>query len=313
MKHDGAKAAKGSRLPPEGEARKPEPRAQAPRQGEAPQAFFKGLKASVAAALAEDIGAGDLTASLIDPHAKANASVIAREAGVVCGRPWVDEVFRQVDPGLQVDWQVEEGASVAANALLLRLAGKARALLTAERTALNYLQLLSGTASRARKWVRLVQGTGVRLLDTRKTLPGLRLAQKYAVQVGGAANHRFGLYDAFLIKENHIAAAGSIAQAVAAARQAAPDKRTEVEVESLAQLAEALAARPDWILLDNFPLADIRKAVALAQGTGVQLEASGGIASDAALRALAKTGVHSISLGALTKHVQALDLSLRFH
>lgn len=274
--------------------------------------YFNGLEATVKAALREDIGGGDLTAGLVAKGKTATAKVISREAAVICGRPWVDEVFRQVAADAQVAWQVAEGQQVAANALVFTVTGEARGLLTAERTALNFLQLLSGTASCTREQVDRVAHTSVQLLDTRKTLPGLRLAQKYAVLKGGGGNHRLGLFDAFLIKENHIAAAGSMAAALANARQAAPGKRLEVEVETLAQLDEALAAKPDWILLDNFSVADLGTAVARAQGTGVKLEASGGIDSADSLCAIAETGVDFISLGTLTKHVRAIDLSMRF-
>ena len=268
------------------------------------------IEASVADALAEDIGGGDVSAELISPAAEVQGVVIARQDGVFCGRPWVEEVARQMNSAFQVDWRVEEGADLKAGQTLFELRGQARALLTAERTILNFVQLLSGTATRTRRFARLLEGTGCQLLDTRKTLPGLRLAQKYAVRCGGGANHRLGLHDAYLIKENHIAAAGSISAAVAQARKRRPGLPVEVEVESLAELGEALAAAADIIMLDNFSLADTRRAVAVAQGRA-RLEASGGI-DDSRIRAIAETGVDCISVGSLTKDVHPLDLSMRF-
>jgi len=273
--------------------------------------YFAGLEETVARALAEDIGNGDLTAGLIDAGKTAAATVISRQAAIVCGRPWVDEVMRQVDAGIEIDWRVEDGEGVRPNDILLTLTGPARSLLTAERCALNFLQLLSGTATRTRHYADLVREMPVTLLDTRKTVPGLRLAQKYAVKVGGAENHRIGLFDAFLIKENHIEAAGSIAGAVLEARRTGPGIRVQVEVETPGQLDEALAARPDWIMLDNFTPGQMRAAVKEARGTGVRLEASGGIETPAALKAAASTGVDYISIGALTKHCEAVDLSMR--
>ncbi len=268
------------------------------------------IEASVADALAEDIGGGDVSAELISPAAEVQGVVIARQDGVFCGRPWVEEVARQMNSAFQVGWRVEDGADLKAGHTLFELRGQARALLTAERTILNFIQLLSGTATRTRHFVRLLEGTGCQLLDTRKTLPGLRLAQKYAVRCGGGANHRLGLHDAYLIKENHIAAAGSISAAVAQARKRRPGLPVEVEVESLAELGEALAAAADIIMLDNFSLADTRRAVAVAQGRA-RLEASGGI-DDSRIRAIAETGVDCISVGSLTKDVHPLDLSMRF-
>ena len=267
------------------------------------------IEQQVAAALAEDIGDGDITAALISQNAPADARVICREAGVICGTAWVDEVFRQIDENVKLGWHVSDGDQVAADTLLFELAGRARSLLTGERAALNFLQLLSGTATRCRTYADLVVGTGVRLLDTRKTIPGLRTAQKYAVTCGGCHNHRMGLFDAFLIKENHIKACGSIAAAVSSARRQAPGKPVEVEVESLAELDQALAADVDRVMLDNFSAEDLREAVKRRRGN-TELEASGGITGES-LRAVAETGVDYISIGALTKDAIALDLSMR--
>mgnify|MGYP006184523855 FL=1 len=273
--------------------------------------YFHELTQTVNRALDEDIRTGDVTASLIDPEKKAHAKIITRQPAVVCGRPWVDEVLRQVDATITPQWHIEDGDQVQTGALLLELTGKARSLLTAERTALNFLQLLSGTATRTNTYVQMIEGTGATLLDTRKTIPGLRLAQKYAVKTGGAENHRIGLFDAFLIKENHIEAAGSITAAIETARQLQGDLRVEVEVESLEQLSEAIMATPDWIMLDNFTLGDMRKAVDIASNTGIKLEASGGIETSTELKKIASTGVDYISIGALTKHNEAIDLSMR--
>ena len=273
--------------------------------------YFHELTQTVNRALDEDIRTGDVTAALIDPEKKAHARIITRQPAVVCGRPWVDEVLRQVDATITPQWHIKDGDQVQAGALLLELTGKARSLLTAERTALNFLQLLSGTATRTNSYVQMIEGTGATLLDTRKTIPGLRLAQKYAVKTGGAENHRIGLFDAFLIKENHIEAAGSITAAIETARQLQGDLRVQVEVESLEQLGEAIMATPDWIMLDNFTLADMRTAVDIASNTGIKLEASGGIESSAELKEIASTGVDYISIGALTKHNEAIDLSMR--
>lgn len=267
------------------------------------------IQANVRAALAEDVGSGDITAQLIPAERNASARIITRENATVAGRAWVDEVFRQVDPRVQVQWQVSDGDRISADQTLFTLEGPARALLTGERSALNFLQLLSGTATRARHYADLVEGTGVKLLDTRKTLPGLRLAQKYAITCGGCHNHRIGLYDAFLIKENHIAACGGIAQAIAAAQRIAPGKPVEIEVEDLAELRQALDAGADIIMLDELSLDDMRTAVALTAGRA-KLEASGGI-TEATLRTVAETGVDYISIGTLTKDVKALDLSMR--
>lgn len=272
--------------------------------------YLSGLPGTVSAALEEDVGSGDITAQLIGESAHATAEVITREAAVICGKPWVNEVFRQIDPGLAVAWLVDDGDMAGPDARLFSVTGSARSILTAERTALNFLQTLSGTATRTRHYVDLIRHTTTRLLDTRKTLPGLRRAQKYAVNCGGACNHRMGLYDAFLIKENHIIAAGSIAGAIAGARSMAPGKRVEIEVENLDEFRQAVAADPDWIMLDNFSLADMRIAVN-SINDAIKLEASGGIESDEDLVAIAETGVHYISVGALTKNCRAVDLSMR--
>lgn len=264
----------------------------------------------IARSLAEDVGDGDLSAAAIPADRSERARVIARAPGVVCGRPWFDGVFHSVDPRVTIEWHVDEGASVAAETALCSLEGPARALFTAERSALNFLQLLSGVATATRAYVDAVAGTDTAILDTRKTLPGLRQAQKYAVACGGGANHRMGLYDAAMLKENHLHAAGGITAAVHALRAAHPDAPLTVEVETLAQAREALAAGADRLLLDNFTLADLCTAVAENAGRA-WLEASGGITLDT-IRAVAETGVDCISIGALTKDVRALDLSMRF-
>ncbi|HHJ15474.1 MAG TPA: carboxylating nicotinate-nucleotide diphosphorylase [Gammaproteobacteria bacterium] len=260
-------------------------------------------------ALAEDIGSGDITARLIPAEAEAHGRVIVREAAVLCGTAWFDEVFRQLDRRVQVIWQARDGERLRPNQALCQLRGPARSLLSGERTALNFLQTLSATATHTRRYVDAIEGTGARLLDTRKTLPGLRTAQKYATACGGAQNHRMGLFDAFLIKENHILAAGGIAQAVAQARDIAPGKPVEVEVENLAELKQALAARADTVMLDNMDLASLREAVAITAGR-CQLEASGNVGLDR-IRAIAETGVNTISVGAITKDIRAVDLSMR--
>lgn len=267
------------------------------------------IKACVHNALQEDLGTGDITAQLLPATACAKATIITREAAVLCGCAWVDAVFHQIDPDIEVDWQAQDGDAVAANQTLCTLSGSARALLSGERCALNFLQTLSATATQTRRYVSLLADTHVTLLDTRKTLPGLRLAQKYATRCGGAKNHRLGLYDAFLIKENHIAACGSITQAINNAHRLDNAKPVEVEVESLDQLNEALQAAADIIMLDNFSLPLMREAVQLTQGRA-KLEASGGITDDN-LCQIATTGIDYISIGALTKHVQAIDLSMR--
>lgn len=269
---------------------------------------------TVQRALQEDLGSGDITAQLIAGHTIASASIISREHAVLCGTPWVNEVLRQVDQTIRVEWLAPEGSDLEPNQAIARFRGPARALLSAERCMLNFLQTLSATASVSRKYARQVAHTKVRLLDTRKTIPGLRTAQKYAVRVGGCFNHRMGLFDAFLIKENHISACGSIAQAIQAARLIAPGKPVEVEVETFAELDQALSAGADIIMLDNFSLEDMRSAVRIARaypGANCQLEASGGI-NNQTLVAVAETGVDFISMGVLTKDVKAIDLSMRF-
>ncbi len=267
------------------------------------------IAANVRAALAEDVGTGDLSAQLVPAAQTARARVITRERAIVCGQAWVNEVFRQLDPEVVVTWHCADGETVEANQTLFELAGRARSLLTGERSALNFLQLLSGTATRCRHFADLIEGLPARLLDTRKTIPGLRIAQKYAVSCGGCHNHRIGLYDAFLIKENHIAACGSITAAIRTAREQAPGKPVEVEVENMTQLAEALEARADSVMLDNFDLQQMREAVAFTAGRTV-LEASGGV-NESTLRAIAETGVDYISIGTLTKDCKAIDLSMR--
>lgn len=269
------------------------------------------IAATVARALAEDLGSGDVTASLIPEQAMARATVMGREPAVLCGRPWFDEVFRQLDKRLQVVWQATDGDRIKSNQIWCELKGPARPLLSGERTALNFLQTLSGTATQTRAYVDAIQGTRARILDTRKTLPGLRVAQKYAVTCGGGHNHRMGLHDAVLIKENHIAAAGSVTAALAQARTAVPANMTvEIEVETQEQLREALAAGARRILLDNFDLAGLRAAVTETAGRA-QLEASGSVTLEN-VRAIAQTGVDYISVGSLTKHLHAVDLSMRF-
>ena len=260
-------------------------------------------------ALEEDIGSGDITAALVQPDSLAKASVVSREAGVLCGSIFVDAVFSTLDPNITIEWFKSDGDLLEPNDTLFSVSGNARKILTGERTALNFLQLLSGTASLAQRFADHVAGTGVRLLDTRKTVPGLRLAQKYAVTCGGCHNHRIGLYDAFLIKENHIEACGGIAAAISAARQSAPGKVVEIEVETLDELQLALGAKADRIMLDNFSEAMLRDAVAANAGQS-ELEASGNVAEHN-LRSIAETGVDFISIGALTKRVEPLDLSMR--
>jgi nicotinate-nucleotide pyrophosphorylase (carboxylating) len=262
----------------------------------------------VARALAEDLGPGDATAELL-PDGPQSAYVVAKEAGVIAGRPWFDACFRALDPGVLIQWRVREGQPVAAGTVLVTLQGRARALVSAERPALNFLQTLSATASRTAEHVAAVAGTRTRILDTRKTLPGLRQAQKYAVRAGGGDNHRMGLYDAVMLKENHIHAAGSIAAAAAAARAKHPALPLIIEVEDLDELEQALATGCDRILVDDFSADDLREAVRRAAGR-IPLEVSGGVSLDR-LPAIAATGVDCVSIGALTKHVQALDLSLR--
>ncbi|NNL57542.1 MAG: carboxylating nicotinate-nucleotide diphosphorylase [Pseudomonadales bacterium] len=268
------------------------------------------IQDNVEQALAEDIGDGDISAALIDADKVYATRVIAREPAVICGRAWVESTFMHIDSSVELEFAVEDGDSVNAGDTLFTATGNARSILTAERTALNFLQLLSGTATLSRSYADAVAGTKAKVLDTRKTLPGLRIAQKYAVLCGGCSNHRIGLYDAYLIKENHIAACGSISAAIARARQLEPDKRVEIEVENSDEFAKALEAGADIIMLDDFSLADMRKAVQQNQGRA-KLEASGSM-SLANIRDVAETGVDFISVGALTKHLRAIDLSMRF-
>lgn len=264
---------------------------------------------AVTYALREDVGSGDITAQLIPEDQTASARIISRQEAVICGIDWVNEVYKQVDPNLTLDWKVDDGDLVNADQVLFYAKGSARNLLTAERAALNFLQTLSGTATISKFYADKVIDTSVKLLDTRKTLPGLRFAQKYAVTCGGCYNHRIGLFDAFLIKENHIMACGGIKQAINTAKSNEPGKPVEVEVETMEELQQALKAGADIIMLDNFSLEDMRKSVELTGGTA-KLEASGNI-TDETLRPIAETGVDFISIGALTKHCQAVDLSMR--
>ena len=271
------------------------------------------VKRNVATALHEDIGPGDINAALIPARTCAKAKVVTREQGIFCGRPWVDEACRQVDAAIALGWRVADGQQIAAGDILLELTGPARGLLSVERTIVNFMQLLSATATRTRRYVEAVADTGATILDTRKTLPGLRMAQKYAVHVGGARNHRMGLFDAYLLKENHIAAAGGIATAVHQAWRQRPTQPVQVEVENADQLAEALAAGVDSVLLDNYSIKDLRAAVASAAAVSaaadVALEASGGITLEI-VRDIALTGVDYISVGELTKNVTPLDMSM---
>ena len=268
------------------------------------------VRDNVAQALREDIGDGDISASLIGPTTQAKARVITRQPGIFCGTLWVDEILEQIDASVKINWQVEDGDSLVAEQVLFKLQGNARSLLSAERNMLNFVQFLSGTATRTAAYAALLAGTSTQLLDTRKTVPGLRLAQKYAVKCGGGSNHRIGLFDAFLLKENHILAAGGIRQAVLAAQTNHPGKPVEVEVEDLRELGEALDAGADIALIDNFSLTDTATAVKLSRGK-MLLEASGGIDRETIV-AIAKTGVDFISCGDLTKEVMPLDLSMRF-
>jgi nicotinate-nucleotide pyrophosphorylase (carboxylating) len=270
------------------------------------------LAQQVTIALAEDVGSGDVTAELVPATQRVTGKVITREQAVLCGRPWVTEVFRQLDPSVQLTWHADDGDRVAPNQTLCEIAGLARPVLTGERNALNFLQLLSATATATRRYVDAIAGTDCVILDTRKTIPGLRTAQKYAVLCGGAQNHRIGLFDQVLIKENHIAAAGSLTAAVTAARRAAGSRKVEVEVETPEEFAEALRAAPDIIMLDEFSLPDMKAAVELnkAQGRRVKLEASGSVTLET-VRTVAETGVDYISIGGITKHVRAIDLSMR--
>jgi nicotinate-nucleotide pyrophosphorylase (carboxylating) len=271
------------------------------------------LSLQVDRALEEDIGSGDLTSGLIPAACTGRAMVITRENAILCGIPYVEATFARIDPKVRIDWKAAEGAAVVADQALFEIHGPARALLTGERTALNFLQLLSGTATAAHAYAERLEGTGCRLLDTRKTLPGLRTAQKYAVRVGGGQNHRIGLFDGILIKENHIMAAGSIARAVAAAKSTGTTVPVEVEVESMGELEQAIAAGADIAMLDDFSLEDMARAVAVNRGSKrpLKLEASGGVTLDT-IRRIAETGVDFISVGSITKHVHAIDLSMRF-
>jgi nicotinate-nucleotide pyrophosphorylase (carboxylating) len=271
------------------------------------------LADQVSRALREDIGSGDVTADLIPAPRQVQARVLCREQAVICGSPWFDETFRQLDPAVRIDWRLVEGARAPANSILCELSGPGRPILTGERTALNFLQLLSATATMTQRYVAALSGTRCRILDTRKTIPGLRSAQKYAVRCGGGGNHRMGLYDMVLIKENHIAAAGSIGAAVSAARKQVPAVRVEVEAENIEQLRQALDAHADLVMLDNFDLETTRIAVALnrAHERPALLECSGGVTLQR-VAAIAATGVDYISVGSLTKNIDAIDLSMRF-
>jgi nicotinate-nucleotide pyrophosphorylase (carboxylating) len=270
------------------------------------------LPAQVDAALREDIGSGDVTAALVPAAQEVRGALITRERAVLCGRAWADAIFRRLDERVRLSWHAGDGDLLSPGQVVFDIAGPARAVLTGERTALNFLQLLSATATAARAFADAVAGTGCRVLDTRKTLPGLRTAQKYAVRCGGGDNHRIGLYDRVLIKENHIAAAGSISGAIASARRLAPGITVEVEVESLAEFEQALLAKPDIVMLDEFSQADLKAAVARNQARGRQvlLEASGSVSIET-VRSIAETGVDYVSVGSLTKHVRAVDLSMR--
>jgi nicotinate-nucleotide pyrophosphorylase (carboxylating) len=273
------------------------------------KAILADLPSCVVRALHEDIGSGDITAMLIPEQQQAKGEVVCRENAVICGCAWVDEVFRQLDPNTIINWLVQDGDPVVPDQVVFTLSGNARVLLTGERTALNFLQMLSGTATLARQYAELTAGSAVRILDTRKTIPGLRLAQKYAVAMGGCNNHRIGLYDAFLIKENHIAACGGITLAVAKAREIAPEKVVEVEVETVDELVEALEAQADVVMLDNFSPSDIERLQDLTFGE-TKIEVSGNITSDTVNHYMS-SAVSYISSGSLTKHVQAVDLSMR--
>ena len=269
------------------------------------------VTADVTRALAEDVGLGDLTAKLVPEGRTAHARLLTRQSGVLCGADWFQRTFEELDPDIEIFWHHKDGDAITANTSICEVEGDARAMLTAERTAMNFVQLLSGVATKARQYVKAIEGTRARIYDTRKTLPGLRIAQKYAVRSGGAQNHRIGLYDGILLKENHLLAAGGVRPAVEAALRAAPaGTMVQVEVETLEQLREAIAAGAKLILLDNFDIPKMREAVSIA-GDRAELEASGGINLQT-VRAFAETGVHRISVGSLTKDVVALDLSMRF-
>ena len=274
-----------------------------------PEIMAEDIALSVSRALEEDIGSGDISAQLIEATTSATGTVISREKAVICGRPWVDEVFRQLDPSIHIDWHISEGDWVAENQTLFSISGNARVLLSGERCALNFLQTLSGTATTARQYADLATDSHIKILDTRKTIPGLRLAQKYAVDIGGCNNHRIGLYDAFLIKENHIIACGGIAQAVKKAKEIAPNKDIEVEVESLAELQQAVDAGAHRVMLDNFTRDQILKIKTIDLGN-TKIEVSGNV-TDNSLSQYLDTPIDYISSGSLTKHVQAIDLSMR--
>lgn len=274
-----------------------------------PQALLDDIPEVVARAIEEDRGSGDITAQLIPATKQVTASVISREAAIICGRPWVDEVFRQLDTSLAIEWYIQEGAEVEADQSLFTISGNGRAILTGERCALNFLQTLSATATTAREYANLAADSDIRILDTRKTIPGLRLAQKYAVLVGGCHNHRIGLYDAFLIKENHIIACGGIPQAVAKARQIAPTKTVEVEVESLSELQQAVDAGADVAMLDNFSTDQLSALQKFDLGT-TKIEVSGNITQQS-IPAYRGLPIDYISTGSLTKHIRAIDLSMR--
>jgi len=276
-----------------------------------PKQISEDIPKCVARALQEDLGSGDITAELIPASKQATGRVICRDRAVICGRPWVDEVFKQLDSDTSIDWHIEEGDWVAPNQPLFSISGRARVLLTGERCALNFLQTLSGTATTARDYAKLTENTDIQILDTRKTIPGLRLAQKYAVLVGGCFNHRIGLYDAFLIKENHIIACGGIAQAVAKARKIAPSKKLEVEVESLPELQQAVDAGADIVMLDNFSSDQLQELENVDLGE-TKIEVSGNITEDSIAQYL-QSSVNFISSGSLTKHIGAIDLSMRLN
>ena len=271
--------------------------------------YYQNIEKVVSLALEEDIGSGDITAELIPEAQKSEATVITRESAVVCGRPWFDEVFRQLDADISIEWLVGEGQRVEPNDMLVKLSGNSRSLLTGERAALNFLQTLMGVATKACEFAKLVEGTAIKVLDTRKTLPGLRLAQKYAVKVGGCDNHRIGLYDAYLIKENHIAACGSIQNAVERAKELEPEKKIEVETESLDELQQALDSGADIVMLDNFNEAMLEKAIQL-KTENVKYEISGNLDLEN-IKALKGKAIDYVSSGALTKHCKAIDLSMR--
>ena len=274
------------------------------------EAFFNEVRRNVQAAIVEDVGAGDINAALISKEQIATAHLITRTAGVFCGQPWADETCQQIDTSITIEWLVHDGQSVTPGDALLVAHGPARSLLTCERIMLNFIQLLSGTATAARQYVEAISETSAKILDTRKTVPGLRIAQKYAVAVAGAKNHRMGLFDAYLIKENHIAAAGGITESVNAARRQNPHIKIEIEVETISQLLEAIEAGIDMALLDNFSMEELREAVTLSDGN-IPLEASGGITLENVV-SIAQTGVNYISVGEITKNIEPMDISLRF-